>query len=79
MAYLPFVLRSFYEGLSMQKITFPIRLMMSLGVQKVIGKRPRGSSASCSLTSSVTNAAGGLNPDYSVGDLMILNDVGFER
>jgi purine-nucleoside phosphorylase len=48
----------FYEGYSPQQITFPIRIMKLLGVETVI----------------LTNAAGGLNPDFVVGDLMLLND-----
>lgn len=48
----------FYEGYNAQQITFPIRVMKLLGVETVI----------------LTNAAGGLNPAYQVGDLMLLND-----
>ncbi|KAE9026740.1 hypothetical protein PF011_g2395 [Phytophthora fragariae] len=48
----------FYEGYSMQEITLPIRAMCLLGIKYLL----------------VTNAAGGLNPDFNVGDLMILND-----
>lgn len=48
----------FYEGYNTQQITFPIRVMKLLGVETVI----------------LTNAAGGLNPAYKVGDLMLLND-----
>ena len=48
----------FYEGHSKQKITFPIRTMQLLGVKTLI----------------VTNAAGGLNPDYNAGDLMMITD-----
>jgi purine-nucleoside phosphorylase len=48
----------FYEGYTLHQVTFPIRVMHFLGVQTVI----------------LTNAAGGLNRDYRVGDLMLLND-----
>lgn len=48
----------YFEGHSIEKVTFPTRVMKILGIQIVI----------------VTNAAGGLNPDFSVGDIVILND-----
>ena len=48
----------FYEGYSLQQVTFPIRLMQRLGVRTLI----------------LTNAAGGVNPDFRVGDLMLLED-----
>ncbi|KAL4657240.1 purine nucleoside phosphorylase-like, partial [Arapaima gigas] len=47
-----------YEGYPVQKITLPIRIFKLLGVEMVI----------------LTNAAGGLNQDYKVGDIMILKD-----
>lgn len=50
---------SFFEGHSIEKVTFPTRVMKLLGISTII----------------VTNAAGGLNPAYSVGDMMIINDV----
>lgn len=48
----------FYEGYSIEKITYPVRVFWRLGVQTIL----------------VTNAAGGLNPDYAVGDIVVLND-----
>ena len=48
----------FYEGYTMEKVTFPVRIMKLLGIENLI----------------VSNASGGVNPDYEVGDLMILSD-----
>lgn len=49
---------SFYEGHSMDTVTFATRVCRILGVQTML----------------LTNAAGGLNPDYRVGDIVCLND-----
>lgn len=48
----------FYEGHSMQAVVFPIRVMQMLGIHTLI----------------VTNAAGGINPHFHAGDLMLIND-----
>ncbi len=51
-----------YEGHSMQRVTLPVRVMAELGVRTLI----------------VTNAAGGVNPDFKAGDLMLITDhIGF--
>jgi purine-nucleoside phosphorylase len=47
-----------YEGYPAERITFPIRVMKNLGVELLI----------------VSNAAGGLNPRFAVGDVMVIDD-----
>jgi len=48
----------YYEGYDMKQITFPVRVMKMLGIQKMF----------------VSNASGALNPEYRKGDLMIIHD-----
>lgn len=48
----------YYEGYSMQEVTLPVRVMKLMGVKKLF----------------VSNASGGVNPDFEVGELMIIND-----
>nr|WP_294894608.1 purine-nucleoside phosphorylase [uncultured Pedobacter sp.] len=48
----------FYEGYNMKQITFPVRVLKMLGIQKLF----------------VSNASGALNPDFRKGDLMIIED-----
>ena len=48
----------YYEGYTMQQITFPVRVMKMLGIKMLF----------------VSNASGALNPDFKKGDLMVIDD-----
>ena len=48
----------YYEGWEMSEVTFPIRVMKLLGIEKLM----------------VSNACGGVNPEFKVGDVMIITD-----
>jgi len=48
----------FYEGYTMPEVTFPVRVMRELGIKTLF----------------VSNAAGGMHPDFEIGDLMIITD-----
>lgn len=48
----------YYEGYTMKEVTFPIRVMKRIGIQHLF----------------ISNASGGLNPEFEIGDVMVLED-----
>ncbi|MFA7687427.1 MAG: purine-nucleoside phosphorylase [Moheibacter sp.] len=48
----------YYEGYSMQEVTFPMRIFKELGIEKLL----------------LSNASGGVNPNYEVGDAVVIKD-----
>lgn len=48
----------YYEGYDMKQVTFPVRVMYELGIKTLF----------------VSNAAGGMNPDFEIGDIMLIRD-----
>ena len=48
----------FYEGYTMNELVFPVRVMKFLGIEKLM----------------VSNASGGVNPDFEIGDIMLISD-----
>jgi purine nucleoside phosphorylase len=69
---------SYYEGHSIHQVTFPIRVFKLLGIETIVCENPARSPARDIFSNRaqiVTNAAGGLNTEYAVGDIVIINDV----
>ena len=67
---------SFYEGHSIHEITFPIRVLKLLGINSLISTYMEIYRwKDLTQQQIVTNAAGGLNPNYAVGDLVVVSDV----
>ncbi len=48
----------YYEGYTLQQCTFPVRVMQALGIERLV----------------VSNASGGVNPDFEIGDIMLVTD-----
>jgi len=48
----------YYEGYNMKEVTFPVRVMKMLGIKNLF----------------VSNASGGVNPDFKVGEIMVISD-----
>ena len=48
----------YYEGYNMKQVTFPVRVMYELGIKNLF----------------VSNASGGVNPEFEIGDLMLITD-----
>jgi purine-nucleoside phosphorylase len=48
----------YYEGYDMKQVTFPVRVMKELGIKNLI----------------ISNAAGGMNDNFEIGELMVIND-----
>jgi len=48
----------FYEGYDMQTVTFPVRVFRMMGIENLV----------------LSNAAGGMNPNFSIGDIMLIKD-----
>jgi purine-nucleoside phosphorylase len=48
----------YYEGYDLKQVTYPVRVMKPLGIEKLF----------------ISNAAGGINPEHEMSDLMVIND-----